>query len=386
MAQDFISAILGAPPDYSNALTPQQTQQMRTNAMTQGGIGALIALLGASGPQPKKIGTGQALAGALGAGFGGYQSSFDNTLKQMLTAQQLGENKQKQDARKRYEQAIASATTRAPTGIGLTDTGVGSQLQMLRDQTADFGTEGANITAGALMSNPNLPMQEVVDPVAAQTAALNLLRDTDIAKYLELTTPKATETPSDIRSALAFQNLTPEQQQTYLRLKTAGAPKTILEMTTGQKGFDNEMGLKKQFSAEPVYKAYGEMQSAYSQITDSLKAASPAGDLAAATKFMKLLDPGSVVRESELGMAMAASGALDRAVNYAQLRLSGEKLTPTQREDFAKLSKDLFSAATTAYNTKRGEYEQMGAAFGLDANRALGAPAKLPAKNIKVNY
>ena len=101
---------------------------------------------------------------------------------------------------------------------------------------------------------------------------------------------------------------------------------------------------------------------------------------------MKLLDPGSVVRESELGMAMAASGALDRAVNYAQLRLSGEKLTPTQREDFAKLSKDLFSAATTAYNTKRGEYEQMGTAFGLDANRALGAPAKAPSKNIKVNY
>jgi hypothetical protein len=101
---------------------------------------------------------------------------------------------------------------------------------------------------------------------------------------------------------------------------------------------------------------------------------------------MKLLDPGSVVRESELGMAMAASGALDRATNYAQLRISGEKLTPTQREDFAKLSRELFSTATTAYNAKRGEFEQMGSAYGLDANRALGAPAKMPSKNIKVNY
>ena len=381
MAQDFISAILGAPPDYSNALTPQQTQQMRSNALTQGGIGALIALLGASGPQARPIGTGQALAGALGAGFGGYQSSFDNTLKQMLTAQQLGENKQKIEARKRYEDAIAAATTQRPQPIAM-DTGVGSQLEML--SRPEFGGAMAEPeTISALRGN--LPMTSVTDPAMANRAALDYLRQTDPAKFIELTTAKDT-TPSDIRSALEFQKLTPEQQKTYLQLKSAAAPKTILDMTGGQKGFDNEMTLKKSFAAEPVYKAYGEMQSAYGQISDSLKAASPAGDLAAATKFMKLLDPGSVVRESELGMAMAASGALDRAVNYAQLRMSGEKLTQTQREDFAKLSKELFSTATIAYNAKRGEFEQMGTAYGLDANRALGAPAKMPTKNIKVNY
>jgi hypothetical protein len=109
MAQDFISAIFGAPPDYSNALTPQQTQQMRTNALTQGGIGALVALLGASGPQTRPIGTGQALAGALGAGFGGYQSSFDNTLKQMLTAGQLSELQVKTSQRKQLADAMAIA-------------------------------------------------------------------------------------------------------------------------------------------------------------------------------------------------------------------------------------------------------------------------------------
>ena len=36
---------------------------------------------------------------------------------------------------------------------------------------------------------------------------------------------------------------------------------------------------------------------------------------------MKLLDPTSVVRESELLMAMQASGALDRLYNYAQMRV-----------------------------------------------------------------
>jgi hypothetical protein len=229
-------------------------------------------------------------------------------------------------------------------------------------------------------------MAETVDPTIANRAALDYLRQTDPAKFIELTTPKATETPSDIRSAMMFEKLTPEQQKTYLQLKSAGAPKTVLDMTGGQKGFDNELTLKKTFAAEPVYKAYGEMQSAYGQITDSLKAESPAGDLAAATKFMKLLDPGSVVRESELGMAMAASGALDRARNYAELRISGKKLTPDQRKDFQQLSDQLFGTATTAYNTKRNEFFEMGSAYGLNADRALGAPAKLPKKNIKVDY
>jgi hypothetical protein len=85
-------------------------------------------------------------------------------------------------------------------------------------------------------------------------------------------------------------------------------------------------------------------------------------------------------------MAMAASGALDRAKNYAELRISGKKLTPDQRKDFQQLSDQLFGTATGAYNLKRGEFEQMGTAYGLDANRALGAPAKLPSKNIKVTY
>jgi hypothetical protein len=379
-----LSALLGAAPDYSSMLSPEQQQQMGKQANQQALLGSLVALLGASGPQSRPVGTGQAIAGALGAGMGAYQSSFDTTLKQLLTAQQLGDAKQKQEARKRYEQAIAGATTQRPQAVPMS-TDVGSQLEML--SRPEFGGAMAEPeTLGALRGN--LPMTNVVDPAAANRAALDFLRQTDPAKFIELTTPKAEAAPSSVREYqfAVGQGYQGSFQDFQLAQKAAVAPKVTVDMTGGQKGFDNEMSLKKSFAAEPVYKAYGEMQSAYGQINDSLKAASPAGDLAAATKFMKLLDPGSVVRESELGMAMAASGALDRATNYAQLRISGEKLTPTQREDFAKLSRELFSTATTAYNSKRGEFEQMGSAYGLDANRALGAPAKMPSKNIKVNY
>jgi hypothetical protein len=384
MAQDFISALFGAPPDYSNALTPQQTEQMRSNALAQGGIGALIALLGASGQTARPISTQQALAGALGAGFGGYQQSFDNTLKQLLTAQQLGENKQRQEARKRYEEAIAGATTQRPQAVPMS-TDVGSQLEML--SRPEFGGAMAEPETIAALRG-NLPMVSSVDPAAANRAALDFLRQTDPAKFIELTTPKAEAAPASVKEYqfAVGQGYQGSFQDFQLAQKAAVAPKVTVDMTGGQKGFENEMKLKGEFKSEPVYKAYQEMQSAYGQITDSLKSNSPAGDLAAATKFMKLLDPGSVVRESELAMAMSASGALDRARNYAELRISGKKLTPDQRKDFQQLSDQLFTTATTVYNAKRNELAEQGSAFGLNADRALGAPAKLPSKNIKVNY
>jgi len=372
-----LSALFGQQPDYSQFISPAETQRMQSGAGQQALLNAAIALLGQSGQTRQPISTGQILGSALGAGMEGYNQSFDRNLKQMLTGMQLGEIKRKQQAQEQYQKVLKSAEV--PQAIPMA-TGKGSQLEML--SRPEFGGDMAvPETIAALRGN----LPTAVDPVKANAAALQFLAATDPAKYAELTA-KQDNLPADIKSAMAFMQLTPEQKAAYEKIKTMSAPKTVIDMTGGQKGFENEMTLKKTFAAEPVYKAYSEMQSAYGQITDSLKQASPAGDLAAATKFMKLLDPGSVVRESELGMAMAASGALDRATNYAQMRINGTKLTDTQRKDFQQLSDQLFGTATSAYNQKRGEFEQMGSAYGIDANRALGAPAKLPSKNIKVNY
>jgi hypothetical protein len=372
-----LSTLFGQQQDYSQILSPTEQQRIQSNAGQQALLNSAIALLAQSGRTREPISTGQLLGSALGAGMEGYNQAFDRTLKQMLVGTQLEEFKRKKQAQEQYQKVLKSAET--PQAIPMA-TGQGSQLEML--SRPEFGGDMAvPETIAALRGN----LPTAIDPVKANAAALQFLAQTDPGKYAELTA-KQDNLPADIKSAMAFMQLTPEQKAAYEKIKTMSAPKTIVDMTGGQKGFENEMTLKKTFAAEPVYKAYSEMQSAYGQITDSLKQASPAGDLAAATKFMKLLDPGSVVRESELGMAMAASGALDRATNYAQMRINGTKLTADQRKDFQQLSDQLFGTATNAYNQKRGEFEQMGTAYGIDANRALGAPAKLPSKNIKVNY
>ena len=163
--------------------------------------------------------------------------------------------------------------------------------------------------------------------------------------------------------------------QKLIAAKAAAAPKTVIDMTGGQKGFDNERNLRKDFAASPAAKAYDDMVQAHAQVRVSIDQVTPIGDTAAGTKIMKLLDPGSVVRETELAMAMEASGMMDRLRNYVQLKKDGLKLTPTQREDFLRLSDGLLDAAAEAYNKARGEYAAIGTEYGINADRALG-PAK----------
>jgi hypothetical protein len=152
-----------------------------------------------------------------------------------------------------------------------------------------------------------------------------------------------------------------------------------VDMTGGQKGFENEMKLASAFKQEPIYKDFSDMKSSFGQVVSSLSQGTPIGDVAGATKIMKLLDPGSVVRETELGIAMAAAGRMDRLQNYFSNMMSGQKLTPTQRDDFKALANELYAAAGQAYNSKRGEYEGFGKAYGFkNLNTALGAPATIP--------
>lgn len=181
--------------------------------------------------------------------------------------------------------------------------------------------------------------------------------------------------------------LSPQELQavnsTIVRLKQSGA--SNINVNTGQHGFDNALKLRSDFRAEPVYKGFEETKAAKNQIDQAAKMASPAGDLAAATKIMKILDPGSVVRESELGMAMAATGVEDRVKNYAQMVIDGTKLTPNQRKDFVDLSNKLYNASAEQFNQKRGEYAGIAQRNKLDVEAAVGAPAEMKKGKLRWN-
>ena len=107
-------------------------------------------------------------------------------------------------------------------------------------------------------------------------------------------------------------------------------------------------------------------------IKTALKDPSAAGTLAAATAFMKMLDPGSVVRESELGMALAASGVTDRMMNYVNIIQDGKVLTAQQRKDFDRLANEFFKQADAENVTRRKYYSDIAKEYGLNPSRVVG--------------
>jgi len=196
--------------------------------------------------------------------------------------------------------------------------------------------------------------------------------------------PKEPEHPASYKEYLLAQKdpINPfKGSYTDYQIEDANRRRPITNVTTNvmpeQKTFENTQKLRQNFNQEPIYKGFQEVKSAYSQINDGLNLKSPAGDLAAATKFMKILDPGSVVRESELAMAMKATGALDRLQNYAQNVVKGTKLTPSQREDFRKLSTDFYNSSATQYNQKQSEYTDIAKRYNLNPQDVTSAPIKL---------
>jgi hypothetical protein len=138
---------------------------------------------------------------------------------------------------------------------------------------------------------------------------------------------------------------------------------------TARQRMESEEGLRREFAT--LAKPYFEMRDAFSRIEASVESVSPAGDMALIFNFMKMLDPGSVVREGEFATAQNAAGVPDRVLNLYNRMLSGERLNPTQRTDFVTQARRLLAAQQRQYQgiqTQIGTIAQRG---GLNPDNVL---------------
>lgn len=345
-------------------LTPEMTNDIQQQGMLQ----AAAALLQAGGPSARPVSLGQALGSALQAGQQGYSQAQQGAIGNLVARQKLDEAKRLGQYRQALAGGMVPPEGSAPTAMPQ------AGVQLTPQQQAIATPQPAPMNEQDMMYARAMRNYQI---------AFNAGQVEDASKFLEQAykiKPNA-EVPSDIRaleyvSGRKLQGTGQEGINALQGYRKAGA--VNVSMDSGQKGFENEVNLKKMFSNEPIYKDYSDMQSAFKQVKSSLAQENPIGDVAAATKIMKLLDPGSVVRESELGISMAAAGKMDRLQNYVTNWTQGTKLTPTQRQDFQNLANELYAAAGQTYNQKRNEYVDFASKYKLDPTKALGAPATIP--------
>ena len=108
---------------------------------------------------------------------------------------------------------------------------------------------------------------------------------------------------------------------------------------------------------------------AYNRIMASAEDPSAAGDLALIFNYMKLLDPGSTVKEGEFATAQNSAGvpAIWRS-KYNQI-VSGERLSESTRNDFVDRSTKLYNSALDQQIDLENRYREQGIkVFGLPEN------------------
>jgi hypothetical protein len=100
--------------------------------------------------------------------------------------------------------------------------------------------------------------------------------------------------------------------------------------------------------------------------------------------FMKMLDPSSVVRESEYASAARARSLLDHIQNYAQYIQSGQLLTPKQIANMALVATQLQESLGALRGDYNKQFSETARAWNVDPSRFIqgatpgGAAAAAP--------
>ena len=235
--------------------------------------------------------------------------------------------------------------------------------------------------------------------IDAQYAEKNAVQDlTNKAATLGLTEAQTNSVLATTRK------LNQESRKIALELKA-------LEASGGvdpAKKFDYEEKLRKEYQGRT--KVYGELGTTYQNIKSSSEAKNGPGDIALITGFQKMLDPGSVVRETEFATGRDTAGLYQRLLNESQKLQSGQlfALDSKQRQEYVNLAKQyLDSAQKKAGEDKKAlgvvvknyslnpdnvfgpEVTGGGGRGNVNPSAAVPSPAPAPAagqRNVTVNY
>jgi hypothetical protein len=105
---------------------------------------------------------------------------------------------------------------------------------------------------------------------------------------------------------------------------------------------DTAMKLSKDFVSQSS--DFKKQVDAYNRIVSSAEDPSAAGDVAVVFNYMKMLDPGSVVRESEFALA-ASTGGLDEAIKNKFGKVATGEILGFTRDDFVDRAGKIYSGS-----------------------------------------
>jgi hypothetical protein len=144
-------------------------------------------------------------------------------------------------------------------------------------------------------------------------------------------------------------------------------------------GFETEDKLRTEFSKQlgtfgQVHDGYGRVIAATKQREANPGTVSPASDIGLIFGYMKMLDPGSVVREGEYATAKNATGVPERVLNAYNKALNGEFLSDAQRKDFLGQAAELYGTSRKTAEGVADRYRGLAQQYGVSPDRSVYLP------------
>lgn len=158
----------------------------------------------------------------------------------------------------------------------------------------------------------------------------------------------------------------------FTPLGTAQKPEDLAKIK--EASFKNEQEAIKTYRQEDNVKMYNTVRDSYERVKTGASLKNAQGDLGVVYGYMKLLDPGSVVREGEFATAQNSGGVDDTVINTYNKLLSGERLNDEQRAAFTQAAEGLYKEAASNLDDTNKRYKGMADEYGLPSDRILVQP------------
>lgn len=209
------------------------------------------------------------------------------------------------------------------------------QRQMNADIDSAFASQGQSELAKRVVMLDNAKLQ-------AERIAKNLKTEQQKADAIgfigQLEQQKA--------DAMAKLSQLTADEKTISEVKKFVSPESLPSGRQDPKYFESASKLRQEYNKNPVTASTIARRESIETIRAAKESAESgemgAGDLAFIFAYMKMLDPGSVVREGEFEVARKTSGIPDQVWNTYQRVNDGAKLTQTQRDNFMSTAERIF--------------------------------------------
>ena len=262
-----------------------------------------------------------------------------------------------------FEQAVeqgANAISKNPKGLEMFKNlqAMANQQQQNEILLDKFNREGKEREANTLFSQYQMGTKTgAVPPLATITDPAEYAREAQRVSNIEnnpfLTNRLAEGLPTRVTQA-----------------QTLGAALKKGKTEKKEKRFSNESLLRKEVRGSKIIKDFDDVRTAFGKVKSAAENPSAAGDLALVFNYMKILDPGSVVREGEFKSAADATSWLQKSedsdisipkpVAQAIRKFKdGTLLNANQREDFFKTARNIAAVQFKPAKELIGEYKSI---------------------------